>query len=270
MRTNFLWRLTGLSAVAATVLMMVGLAMAVNDIVNPRVDGAIGLPAGSETRADETGTDPDGHLDIVALGDSLTTGMGDNAGLGYVGRVKEKLAEAGDRPVRLLNNLAVNGYRTDQLLADLDKASVADAVRKADIILFTIGGNDLFRYIREEIDVLAETLTGEELRAAIPQPAERLGQIIDRLADIRPEALIVYVGLYNPFLDLDETRESSAAVAEWNNRASQYAYKHPNVLFVPVADLFERDPVRYLYSDHFHPNAEGYERMAERVFRALQ
>lgn len=270
MRTNVLWRLTGLSAVAATVLMIAGLALAVNDIVNPRADGANGVPGESEARTDDTGTGPDGHLDIVALGDSLTTGMGDNAGLGYVGRVKEKLAEAGDMPVRLLNNLAVNGYRTDQLLSDLNKASVADALRNADVILFTIGGNDLFRYIREEIDVLSESLTGEELRAAIPEPAERLGQIMDRLAEIRPEALIVYVGLYNPFLDLDETRESSAAVAEWNYRASQYAYKHPNVLFVPVADLFERDPVRYLYNDHFHPNAEGYERMAERVFQALQ
>lgn len=270
MRTEWLWRLTGAAALAAILVLAAGLVLAVNDVVNPPAGGAESAAGEAGEAERRAALALDGHLDIVALGDSLTTGMGDHAGLGYVGRVREKLAETSDVPVRLLNNLAVNGYRTDQLLADLDKPSVADAVANADFILFTIGGNDLFRFIREEIDVLSEALTGETLRAAIPEPAERLEQIMARLSVLAPEALIVYVGLYNPFLDLDDTRESSAAIAEWNARANQAAYRLPNVLVVPVADLFERDPASYLYSDHFHPNADGYARIAERVFQALQ
>lgn len=266
MRTDRLWRFAGFSAAMATLLLAFGLALAVYDYVNPPADALADEPPDRKRQARPSA---DGALNIVALGDSLSTGLGDPTGLGYVGRLRDKLAESADVPVRLLNNLAVNGYRTDHLLEDLDKPSVTEAVGRADLIVFTIGGNDLFRYVREEIDVLSGTLTGEQLRAAIPEPAEQLGQIMARLSAIQPEALVVYVGLYNPFADLDDTRQASAAIAEWNARASQHAYSHPNILFVPVADLFERNGQRLLYSDHFHPNAEGHERMAERVFRAL-
>lgn len=242
--------------------------MAVKDVLDPPDDERTGTPP--EPAEERAFLPEDGHLDIVALGDSLTKGMGDPEGLGYVGRLKDKLAEVSDVPVRLLNNLAVNGYRTDQLLADLDKPAVIGAVKRADLVVLTIGGNDLFRYIREEIDVLSDTITGEALAGAIPEPAERLDQIMATLSAMQPEALIVVVGLYNPFLDLDETRESSMAIADWNARANRAAYKYPNVLFVPVADLFERQLTRYLYSDHFHPNGDGYARMAERIFQALQ
>lgn len=270
MRTELLWRLTALAGLAAALVLLAGLVHAVGDVLNPPADG-MDRPAGGHSGSrDEKETDPDGHLDIVALGDSLTAGMGDQTGLGYVGRVRNRLTEAGYGPVRLLNNLAVNGYRTDQLLADLDKPSVAASVRNADLILFTIGGNDLFQSFRAGMDARPETMPGDGLKKAIPEPAERLGRIFERLAAIRPEALIVYVGLYNPFADLDETGETSAAVAEWNAIAGRLANRHPNVLMVPVADLFERHPGRYLYTDHFHPNAQGYERIAERVFRALE
>lgn len=267
MGTDRVWRFAFVSALVATAVLAGGLALAVKDVLDPP-DGA--KSGTSPAPAEGLAFSPeDGHFDIVALGDSLTKGMGDPEGLGYVGRLRDKLADVSDVPVRLLNNLAVNGYRTDQLLADLDKPAVIGAVKRADLIVFTIGGNDLFRYIREEIDVLSDAVTAEDLAGAIPEPAERLEQIMASLSAMQPEALVVVVGLYNPFLDLDESRETSAAIADWNSRANRGAYKYPNVLFVPVADLFERHLDRYLYSDHFHPNGDGYERMAERLFRAL-
>lgn len=262
-----MWRLVFLSAVVATAVLAGGLVLAVSDVLYPPVDERAGPPPAPA--ADSVLAPEDGYLDIVALGDSLTKGMGDPEGRGYIGRLKDKLAEVSDVPVRLLNNLAVNGYRTDQLLADLDKPAVIGAIKRADLIVFTIGGNDLFRYIREEIDVLSNTVTAEDLANAISEPAERLDQIMAALSAMQPDALVLVVGLYNPFLDLDETRETSATIADWNARANRAAYKYSNVLFVPVADLFERNLTRYLYTDHFHPNAEGYERMAERLFRAL-
>lgn len=268
MRTDRLWLTTGLTALAATFVLAVGLVLAVKIILNP--PAAQPGQADKPTSADHEPWNDDGYLDIVALGDSLTRGMGDATGLGYVGRLKNKLSGAEEVPVRLLNNLAVNGYRTDDLLADLDKPSVKDAVKRADLVLLTIGGNDLFRFLREEEGADAEELTGEQMLAAIPEPSERLGQIMAALSEIRPEATIVYAGLYNPFSDLDQSRRMSVAVADWNARANRLAYGHPNLLFVPMADLFERHPDRYLYTDHFHPNGEGYERMAERIFAALK
>jgi lysophospholipase L1-like esterase len=44
---------------------------------------------------------------------------------------------------------------------------------------------------------------------------------------------------------------------------------YPNMILVPTADLFEQNLTKYMYTDHFHPNQEGYQRMAERAVQAL-
>lgn len=266
LRTSWLWRITAAAGLLSTLLLLYGLIYAVNDILNPTVQAINSDP--SAHQADQWDLE-DGYLDIVGIGDSLTLGTGDATGAGYIGQVKTKLTEATGLDVRLLNNLAVNGYRTDQLLADLDKQSVQHTLKRADLILFTIGGNDLFKFVREELDVDAKQLSAEELRRSIPEPSERLSCIMKRLREINSNAIIVYIGLYNPFLDLDPDRLSSQAIAEWNAYAAAYAFEYPDVLMVPTADLFELSPQRYLYTDHFHPNTAGYIRIAERVVQAL-
>jgi len=267
LKTSLLWRVVGLSALVSTVLLVVGLIYAVNDIMNPKAASFTAIP---DKRPNNGLAQDDGKLDIVAIGDSLTKGTGDETGKGYIGYLKDKLAETTGNEVHVLNNLAVNGYRTDQLLLDLTKASVADSLGRADIIVFTIGGNDLFRYVREELDITSAEISGEDLRKSIPEPSLRLEEILKRLQEINSRAVIVYVGLFNPFLDLDPSRETSVAIAEWNAKAAAYAHAYPNVVLVPTADLFERNLLEYLYSDHFHPNTAGYERIAERIAQALQ
>lgn len=267
MSINWLWRITAAAAILSTLLLLFGLVYAVNDIMNPN---AAALNADHADHADDYWGLDDGYIDIVGLGDSLTLGTGDATGAGYIGQVKTMLAEATGKNVRLLNNLAVNGYRTDQLLADLDKSSIEQTLKRADLIVFTIGGNDLFKFVREELDINEEHISAEELLRSIPEPSERLADIIRRIRQMNSDATIVYVGLYNPFLDLDPSRQTSRAIAEWNAKAAVYVYEYPNVLLVPTADLFERNPQDYLYSDHFHPNTQGYARMAERIVQALQ
>jgi len=265
--TRLLWGTISIGALASTLLLFFGLAYAVNDIINPQASDLTSIPEFSKNRDDLV--KDNGQIDIVALGDSLTKGTGDRTGAGYIGRVKDKLSEATGRDVHVINNLAVNGYRTDQMLSDLEKPSVADTLSKADVIIFTIGGNDLFKYVRNELDLTSAEITGEDLMKSIPEPMERLDQIFKKLNDINPSAVIVYVGLFNPFLDLDPTRQTSLAIAEWNAKAYTHVNGYENVIMVPTADLFERHLLDYLYSDHFHPNDAGYERVAERVVQAL-
>lgn len=262
--SSFIWRTVGIAAVLSTLLLIFGLVYAVNDVVNP-----------TATLFDDVTKTPnplqeDNKINIVALGDSLTKGTGDRTGVGYVGYMKEKLAEVTGKPVFVLNNLGVNGYRTEQLLADLnDKPSVAETLEKADIIVFTIGGNDLFKYVREELDITAANLDSEELFKSIPEPAERLQQILKRINEINPTAAIVYMGLFNPFLDLDKSRATSLAIARWNEAAFEFIHTYPNMIIVPTADLFQKNLMNYLYTDHFHPNQAGYQRMADRAVQAL-
>jgi lysophospholipase L1-like esterase len=42
------------------------------------------------------------------------------------------------------------------------------------------------------------------------------------------------------------------------------------MVLVPTYDLFELNANKYLYSDHFHPNQDGYERIAERIVQIMK
>jgi lysophospholipase L1-like esterase len=263
--SGFIWKAVGIAAVLSTILLIFGLIYAVNDVVNPTAtifNEETNLPESEQNHQDN-------RINIVALGDSLTKGTGDRTGVGYVGYLKEKLAEATGDPVFILNNLGVNGYKTDQLLDDLNKPSVVETLKQADMIVFTIGGNDLFKYVREELDILNAEIDAEDLYKSIPGPAERLKQILKRLDEINPTATIVYMGLFNPFLDLDETRATSLAIAQWNKSAYEVMNAYPNMILIPTADLFEQNLTKYMYTDHFHPNQDGYQRMAERAVQSL-
>ena len=59
------------------------------------------------------------QLRIVAIGDSLTKGVGDSTGEGYVKQVVDSLAADPDKQAELVNNLGISGLRADQLAENL-------------------------------------------------------------------------------------------------------------------------------------------------------
>lgn len=80
---------------------------------------------------------------VVAIGDSDTTGQGDATGLGWVGRYASLLRhKLGLRVV--VTNLAREGKTSSELLADArSDATTRAALQKAQIVLIGIGGADL-------------------------------------------------------------------------------------------------------------------------------
>jgi lysophospholipase L1-like esterase len=80
---------------------------------------------------------------IVALGDSDTSGEGDPAGLGWVGRYARLLRQRLGLKV-VVTNLAQNGKTSDVLLSEMrSDPTTRGAVKKAEIVLVGIGGADL-------------------------------------------------------------------------------------------------------------------------------
>ncbi|MDD9267720.1 GDSL-type esterase/lipase family protein [Paenibacillus sp. GCM10023248] len=268
--SRFIWGTIGLTASITTIAFAVGFGYAANQIWFPKASGTLQL--NTEAPKKETMIESKAKLQIVALGDSLTAGTGDNTGKGYVGRVREKLEQETGKPVFVLNNLAIPGYKSDQLLADLALKKTQDALAQADIVLLTIGGNDIFAGGEGLFTGDNQTEFNPEAAVSRVTPAlEKMDKILQAINQANPKATVLYVGLYHPFLDLDAKREGSLIVQRWNNGVFELINRYPQMIIVPTYDLFEQNLMKYLSSsDHFHPNADGYERIADRILQILK
>lgn len=273
--TRRMWRTAGAVSALATVLFAGGFAYAVRSILDPA--GAAGmridLPQ-QQVKAPEQAAAGSlaskAKINIVAFGDSLTAGTGDITGKGYVNRVKDKLTEQWSKPVYVLNNLAVPGYRTEQLLQQLESKTMLDAVRQADLILLTIGGNDINQGVTSPDATQGDMIDFQKAKANLPGAEARFDAVLKTLSETNPNALVVYSALYYPYLDLDKERQGPPIIQAFNKAAEDAANRYGNVIFVPTYDLFVLGGTKYLYTDHFHPNGDGYERMADRIAQVLR
>lgn len=256
-----LWYSIGIGSLLCTCLFAAGFVYAIDHVINPKPSNLVReeLPPKVE--------DPltDGQYRILALGDSLTKGTGDTSGEGYAGKVKQQLEDKLEAEVFYIN-YAVNGYRTDQLLDDvLHRNGTMLQVQEADLILFTIGGNDLFNLTTTDLEI-----NPEAARANMPAALDNLERILARFIELNPQAKIIYTGLHNPFIDVEGVaEEASLFVHDWNYEVQKRLTAYPTVKLVPTYDLFTEDVSELLASDHYHPNETGYSRIAERIGQVL-
>lgn len=270
--TRWLWGSVAVSSVLLTLLFGGGFVYAVKQIVFPeQVTSGLQPPSGS-TEEQKADIGADGKIAIVGLGDSLTVGTGDTTGKGYILRVRDKLQDQTGKEVHVLNNLAIPGYTSEQLLHDVQLKKVKDALKDADLIMFSIGGNDLFAGGSGLFSSSAAEMEFDPQAAAerVKPTLERIDGIVKEIHDANPDATVLYLGLYHPFLDMDEDKQGSLIVQQFNEGVFQILNRYKYMTLVPSYDLFERDGLRYLFTDHFHPNSEGYERIADRMAQILQ
>ncbi|MCM3764278.1 SGNH/GDSL hydrolase family protein [Neobacillus niacini] len=247
-------RLVTIIAALFFLLWLAGLGWAVSEYYAGKQDQ---VPKASEQKIEKAENKK--GLTVVALGDSLTRGTGDETGKGYVGVLVDELKEKTKQPVQL-TNLGINGQRSDQLRNQVGQTEVQRQIHKADVIVVTIGGNDLFRGGQGIIEFKNEDLTGIQTKYL-----ENIKAIFEQIRNHNQNANVFFIGLYNPFIELGEGKEMSKVVRQWNYQSAEVSAAFPKIVFVPTFDLFELKVNDYLYSDKFHPNTKGYRLIAERV-----
>jgi lysophospholipase L1-like esterase len=198
-------------------------------------------------------------LKVVALGDSLTRGYGDSSGKGYVGDVVDQL-RSHTKSVVSVSNLAINGQTSRQLLKQIGQQEVVRQIAGADVILLTIGGNDLNQQGRKQNE-----LTPAHIQKIYMPYKNNLVQILQQIREVNKHAVLYYVGLYDPYFDGQSANVTAQIVRQWNNQTAETIAGFPQMIFVPTFDLFQLNEKQYLYLDHFHPNTKGYQRIAERI-----
>lgn len=253
MRRTLFWYLPLTAAIVAALTFGYGLVSFLRGDTGERAGF---LPAPRSAAADGR----PGVITPLIMGDSLARGTGDESGLGIGGRLTEELKKRKLRS-RPSVNVAVNGARTADLLKQLDSRNVRALIAQSNVIVISIGGNDLWG--------------GTDWRSAPPRDPDavmtavmdRIGAILGIVREANPKGRVFLVGLYNPFVSTPGGPLLSALVNRWNGRLLERFGTDPNFTLVPTADLFShRDR---LSLDHFHPGNEGYALIAGRIAESL-
>lgn len=201
------------------------------------------------------------QLEIVSIGDSLTAGVGDEKrNGGYVGVLKGIMNT--ENQMVNISNFGKNGHRTDQLLDRLASPGIIEKITTADIVLITIGANDIMRVFQNNF----MNLQIENFNNAQDGYQERLTEVFQNIERINPEAEVYLIGFYNPFKSFfPEIDELEYIVQSWNDIGENITEEFENAYFIPTKDLFDGNTTSFLAEDNFHLNQQGYERMAKRI-----
>ena len=226
------------------------------------------------------------QFSYVALGDSLTQGVGDTTNQGgFVPLVAQSLTNEEGYQVDV-KNFGVAGNTSNQILKRMkEQADIADALSKADLMTLTVGGNDLRKVILDNITSL-KISTFKKPSVAY---SKRLVEIIELARKDNPDLPIYVLGIYNPFyLNFPEMTDMQTIVDNWNQTTQDTIAKFDKVYFVPINDLLyqgidgqegivqtsgdEKKIINdALYQeDNFHPNNTGYEIMKRAVLEKIR
>jgi len=206
-------------------------------------------------------------LRIVALGDSITNGVG-LAGVSEAHTFREivrrELTERLGARVEVVN-AGVNGDIVTLAIERL-KADVLD--RKPDIVTIMFGGNEAGFY-RPETDGFADTprVSRDEFKAT-------LGRVVDRF---RAEGIMVVLMTCPPMtgryrgmhLDAYQKHGINFLVKEYAQAMREVAAEK-GVELIDVYRSFQQDPTtRDYFPDGLHPDARGHRVIADLLVRRL-
>jgi lysophospholipase L1-like esterase len=205
---------------------------------------------------------------VIGLGDSLTQGVGDELKKsGYFGRVTGKMVEWKGVLEVDDSNLAKRGRRSDQLINQLEEPEIQSAVKEADVVYLTIGGNDMMKIVKANLF----NLTVEPFYKELGKFEDRLDELFTIIRSLNGDAIIIVAGLYNPLtIVTDEAEEFEEIIDDWNEAIEIRSIMDGKSCYVPVKDLFDTNMNMVYHTDFFHPNAKGYDGMAYRFLEKIK
>ena len=139
-------------------------------------------------------------LRIVAFGDSIAAGYGlESQDDNYLTLFSKNISAT-------LKNDAISGYDSFDLSALLSEPSAGQDIKEADIVILSIGGNDILHNSEDIISVIKNAyLNGGEyfpdnINAIYTNFETNLRGIFLKIKSINPDAAIIIQTLYNPAL----------------------------------------------------------------------
>lgn len=225
-------------------------------------------------------------LNYLAIGDSLTEGIGDESNQGGFVPLLAQDIESHFNIQVTASNFGVAGNTSQQILDRMkDDPNLKKALKSADLITVTVGGNDIMAVVRQNLSTLDESSFLE----ASKDYQNHLREMISLAKKGNKRVKIYILGLYNPFfLNFPQIKEMQSIIDDWNEMTKAVISDYSNVHFVPINDrLYKgidgKDGVvqsdgnqkkvlndALFAGDHFHPNHIGYQIMSDTVLETLK
>lgn len=174
-------------------------------------------------------------LHYVAIGDSLTEGIGDQTSRGgFVPLLANDLQERYKLTTIEIDNFGVAGERSDQILKRIKKEQIQKNLKSADFVTLTVGGNDLMKVIQDNFFGLSI----KSFNRPREKYQKRVAAIIDEVREDNPEVPIYVLGIYNPFfLNFPEITDMQTVVDDWNEATQKTVDSYDKVHFIPINEL---------------------------------
>ena len=198
---------------------------------------------------------------ICIFGASTVWGAWDLEGGGWAHRLKMyvgKLSlESNDEKDHEIYVLGISGQTSEDLLNRLDNEA---SVRKADVILISIGVNDS-SYVKDKnmvkvpVDVFRKNI--EELIKRSKKHTDKILFVGPQLVDEKG-TMPWWENLYFENKNLKNYNEIIKSTCE-----------KESVLFIDLIEKQENEDYKSLLLDSLHPNAEGHKRIFEEVKKVL-
>ena len=243
------------------------------------------LPSAEPVMTKPSASVPKKTVTYVAIGDSLTKGVGDSTNQGgFVPLLAQSLTNETGLEFKAIN-YGVSGNTSSQILSRMqEKKEIRKDLKQAQLLTITVGGNDLRKAILEDTSNLDLDRFDKPSKTYV----KNLKQIIELARKDNPDLPIYVVGIYNPlYLNFPDLTELQTLVDQWNQRTEETLSAYQGVYFVPINDLLykgidgksgvteselgkETVTNDALYDeDSFHPNNTGYEIMKEAVLEKI-
>lgn len=224
------------------------------------------LAAGSASAAS---ANPQAPAVYVAIGDSLAAGQTPYRAIdsGYSDLIAQELTR--NQVLAFYSkDLAFPGFTTADVLDSIQSDEAAELLSAATMITVSAGANDLLRLVQP--NAAEGSLSFEQIQAdyALNAARQNIGEMLAELAEAAPAADIYVMGYYFAYPHArDSQKEGTAKQLDRLNLILEQEAKSAGAVFVSVADRFGDDGVELVpNAGDVHPNASGYQEMANAFF----
>ncbi len=215
------------------------------------------------TKSQKSEVSNSAFYNILVMGDSLAKGTGDEKGRGFAIDFSNSWSAKTHKEIKI-NNLAVNGDVSSDLLKIIEQEQTLSYIKSSNIIFLSIGGNEINRLSKDNVSFQTSNIKSIE-----DTYLKNLKNIFKIIRTQNSKCLIIFIGLYNPFGNAI-TPEKINFLNDWNYQTQQLISLDSSSLFIPTYDLFKYNIDNYLSIDNFHPNSLGYQAISDRIIDSLK